>query len=151
MNLKQRPGEWRGGGGRRQGEKCPYSLIQHIPARKIKAHSTPTEDSVAWRLSWTLQDSSICAKIFTGFWWLRQKVKQEAISSPSSISRRAILEGGRPWGAIVIDLRNVKKENRRSTGSWCLIPQHCDSQDVICSMDNRHFLHRSYQRSSTTG
>lgn len=60
-------------------------------------------------------------------------MKQEAINSPSSILRRAILEGGKSWGGIVRDLRNVNKENRRSKGSWCLIPQHYDSHDVMCS------------------
>ena len=52
-------------------------------------------------------------------------MKQEAISSPSSIPRRAILEGGRPWEAIVIDLRNVKKkkkEKRKQKVSRKLVP-----------------------------
>ena len=80
------------------------------------------------------KDPSICSKALTEFLWLRQKVKQEVISMPSSMPRGAILNRSRPWWGIVRGLRNVNTENRRSTGSWCLtplpLPQHSDSHYV---------------------
>lgn len=96
MSFKQRPED-----SGIEGKKYRDSVAEHWPDSCKKNKSSAHLPQQPW---WhggflgTNREPSTCDKLLTAFWWLRQKVKQEAPSSRSSRPRGAILDRDRPWG-----------------------------------------------------
>lgn len=145
MNFKQRSGD-----SGIEGKKYTDSMTPCWPHSYKKHKSSPHFHSSPGGIQAFLdpkKDPS-CDKVLTWFWWLKQKVKQEAISSPSSMPRGAILDRGRPWRGIKRpdEYKHRKHKINRKLVPNSLMPNPPALWFPWCHLFNechvRHFPHR---------